>query len=245
MTFGIYFYFWMPKWFAFVRGHLSVGGCRFHGEVKPGELFRLMATNFLIVIFTLGLGIGLGAHAHHALLRLPPRPGEPVAPGNRPARGPLQGRRRRRGAGRRHGHGRGPWILKRRREPPIRPSIDSVYWEGPALLFDGLSARARETRVAIGPGGLDIRDGESAGRYLRDDLALVEKSGDGGYFSLSLKTRAGHVLEFRDAAALEWLRASGLLARPALAGLSLRGKAALLILVLAAFSASCTSWAWI
>ncbi len=112
-----------------------------------------------------------------------------------------------------------------------------AYWEGSALHFDGRSARARETRVSVGPDGLEIRDGEAAGRYRKGDLDLVEKSGDGAYASLALKPRAGHVLEFRDPAALEWLRASDLIPRPILSGLSLGRKAALLVAVLAALSA--------
>ena len=46
----------MPRWFAFVQSHLSVGGCRFHGDIKPGELFKLTFTNLLLMVFTLGLG---------------------------------------------------------------------------------------------------------------------------------------------------------------------------------------------
>jgi Zn-dependent protease with chaperone function len=112
-----------------------------------------------------------------------------------------------------------------------------AYWEGSALLFDGRSARARETRVSVGPDGLEVLGGEAAGRYRKGDLALVEKSGDGAYLSLALKPREDHVLEFRDPAALEWLRASELLPRPPLSGMSLGGKAALLVAVLAALSA--------
>jgi uncharacterized membrane protein YjgN (DUF898 family) len=55
LTFGVYYFFWLPKWFAFVRGHLSVGGCRFHGEIKAGELFMITLTNLLLIVFTLGL----------------------------------------------------------------------------------------------------------------------------------------------------------------------------------------------
>lgn len=112
-----------------------------------------------------------------------------------------------------------------------------AYWEGRALLFDGLSARAVAIAVLIGPDGLEIRDGEAAGRYRRGDLSLLEAAGDGAGFSLSLASRPGHALEFRDAAALEWLRAAGLLARPAFSGLSLGRKAALLVAFLAAFAA--------
>jgi uncharacterized membrane protein YjgN (DUF898 family) len=54
---GVYYFFWAPKMFACVRGHLSVGGCRFHGEVEPGELFKLAITNLLLLVLTLGLGI--------------------------------------------------------------------------------------------------------------------------------------------------------------------------------------------
>lgn len=116
-----------------------------------------------------------------------------------------------------------------------------AFWEGPALLFDGKSARARETRVAIGPDGLDVLEGEAAGRYGKGRLALIEKSEDDTFFSLALTgtgdAGGGHVLEFRDAAALEWLRSAGLLRRPAFGGLSLAGKAGILILILAAFTA--------
>ena len=55
LTLGVYYFFWVPKWFAFVRGHLSVGGCRFHGEIKPGEFFWLTVSNLLLVAFTFGL----------------------------------------------------------------------------------------------------------------------------------------------------------------------------------------------
>lgn len=56
LTFGIYYFFWLPKRFAFILDHLSVGGCRFRGEIKPGETFVLVLTNLLIVACTLGLG---------------------------------------------------------------------------------------------------------------------------------------------------------------------------------------------
>jgi uncharacterized membrane protein YjgN (DUF898 family) len=55
LTLGVYYFFWVPKWFAFVRGHISVGGCRFHGDIKPGEFFGLMVTNLLLVACTFGL----------------------------------------------------------------------------------------------------------------------------------------------------------------------------------------------
>jgi uncharacterized membrane protein YjgN (DUF898 family) len=56
LTCGIYYFFWMPKRFAFILDHLSVGGCRFRGSLKPGELFGLTLTNILILIGTLGIG---------------------------------------------------------------------------------------------------------------------------------------------------------------------------------------------
>lgn len=56
LTFGVYYFFWMPQWFAFVQRHLSVGGSRFHGDIKPGELFKLTFTNLLLMVFTLGFG---------------------------------------------------------------------------------------------------------------------------------------------------------------------------------------------
>lgn len=56
LTFGVYYFFWLPKWWAFVRGHLSVGGCRFHGDIKPRDLFLFSLANLLLLIGTLGLG---------------------------------------------------------------------------------------------------------------------------------------------------------------------------------------------
>lgn len=56
LTLGIYYFFWFPKRFAFILDHLSVGGCRFRGEIKPGETFALVFTNLLIVACTFGLG---------------------------------------------------------------------------------------------------------------------------------------------------------------------------------------------
>ena len=56
LTFGVYYFFWVPKRFAFNLDHLSVGGSRFRGEIKAGEFFGLTVTNLLILIFTLGLG---------------------------------------------------------------------------------------------------------------------------------------------------------------------------------------------
>lgn len=56
LTLGAYFFFWMPRRFAFILDHLSLGGCRFRGEIRPGEFFRLTLTNVLILFFTLGLG---------------------------------------------------------------------------------------------------------------------------------------------------------------------------------------------
>lgn len=56
LTGGIYYFFWVPKWWAFVRGHLSVGGCRFRGDIKPEAFFLLTITNMLLVMCTLGIG---------------------------------------------------------------------------------------------------------------------------------------------------------------------------------------------
>lgn len=113
----------------------------------------------------------------------------------------------------------------------------ACYWEGPARLFDGRSASSRPIQVAIGPDGLEIRDGEAAGRYGRGDLALIERSEDDSFFSLGLKPHPGFVLAFASPQAMEWLRSSALLRRPAFSGWSLAGKAAVLAAFLAVFSA--------
>lgn len=55
LTFGVYYFFWYPKMFAFVRGHLSLEGNRFQGEVKPGEFFVLTLTNILLIFCTIGI----------------------------------------------------------------------------------------------------------------------------------------------------------------------------------------------
>lgn len=56
LTFGIYYFFWMPKRFAFILDHLTLAGCRFRGEIRPGELFKLTLTNALLLFCTLGIG---------------------------------------------------------------------------------------------------------------------------------------------------------------------------------------------
>lgn len=112
-----------------------------------------------------------------------------------------------------------------------------AYWEGAAKLFDGRTARAQETPVTIGPEGLEIRTGEAAGEYRRGDLALLENNEDDSLLTLSLPRHPGFVLEFRDPRAAEWLRSAGLLGRPPFAGLSLAGKATVLLALLAAFTA--------
>jgi uncharacterized membrane protein YjgN (DUF898 family) len=56
LTGGIYYFFWMPKRFGFILDHLSVGGCRFRGKIRPDEFAALTFTNILIVVCTLGLG---------------------------------------------------------------------------------------------------------------------------------------------------------------------------------------------
>jgi uncharacterized membrane protein YjgN (DUF898 family) len=57
ITGGIYYFFWYPKMFAFIRGHLSVGGNRFQGEIKPEDFFLLMITNMLLAGCTLGIAL--------------------------------------------------------------------------------------------------------------------------------------------------------------------------------------------
>ena len=57
ITGGIYYFFWYPKMYAFIRSHLSVGGNRFQGEIKPEEFFLLTVTNLLLAFFTLGIAL--------------------------------------------------------------------------------------------------------------------------------------------------------------------------------------------
>ena len=56
LTLGVYYFFWYPRYFAYVRGHLSLEGHRFHGDVKPGEFFWLAFTNLLLIMVTVGIG---------------------------------------------------------------------------------------------------------------------------------------------------------------------------------------------
>lgn len=56
LTGGIYYFFWMPKRFGFILDHLSVGGCRFRGKIRPDEFAGLFFSNALIVVCTLGIG---------------------------------------------------------------------------------------------------------------------------------------------------------------------------------------------
>lgn len=57
LTLGVYYFFWYPKMFAFVRGHMSVAGNRFGGEIRSGEFFLLAATNLLLAMCTLGIAV--------------------------------------------------------------------------------------------------------------------------------------------------------------------------------------------
>jgi uncharacterized membrane protein YjgN (DUF898 family) len=56
LTLGVYYFFWMPKRFAFILDHLSLGESRFRGAIRPGEFFALVVTNVLILFCTLGFG---------------------------------------------------------------------------------------------------------------------------------------------------------------------------------------------
>jgi Zn-dependent protease with chaperone function len=121
---------------------------------------------------------------------------------------------------------------------PDSASALPVYWEGTAEFFDGRQAKAHVIIVAIGPQGLEVREGEAAGLYRRGDLELTERGGDDRFFSLALKSHAGAALAFRERPeALEWLRAAGLIRRNAWSATPLWGRALILAGFLIVFGA--------
>jgi Zn-dependent protease with chaperone function len=128
-----------------------------------------------------------------------------------------------------------------RRDDPFHPDCGDeakgrTYWEGKAQVFDGREARAREVRASIGPDGLFLLEGELKGGYRGGDMRLLEDEA-GNYFRIALDAHPGFVVAFHGAESMEWMRASGLLKRPWLWGLSTGRKAAILLAVLAALSA--------
>lgn len=56
LTLGVYFFFWKPKWVAFIRRHTRLGQSTFRSTFGAGEFFALHAGNLALFVFTLGLG---------------------------------------------------------------------------------------------------------------------------------------------------------------------------------------------
>jgi Zn-dependent protease with chaperone function len=106
-------------------------------------------------------------------------------------------------------------------------------WEGPARLFDGREARSRNVAVTIDPDALEIQEGETAGRYRRDGLDLIDRHED-GHFRLGLKAHPGAVLVFESREALRALEDWGLVRRRRMRGFSWGQKIAALLALIAA-----------
>lgn len=127
--------------------------------------------------------------------------------------------------------GTGSGSRSRSERPDARPGS----WTGPALLFDGKQAKAHPVTVVVDPEGLEILGGEAYGAggiFGPKDLRLLEKHG-GGFLQLEFRSLPGAMLEIKDGHALrciENLKSGG---NPSFTGLSLAGKAGVLLAVLA------------
>jgi Zn-dependent protease with chaperone function len=109
------------------------------------------------------------------------------------------------------------------------------FWDGPALFFDGKEAKARPVSVVIGPEGLQILDGEAlgaAGVFGPKDMRLLEKHG-AGFLQLEFLSLPGAMLEIHDGHALRWIENLKSGGRTSLMGMSLAGKAGVLVAILA------------
>lgn len=56
-TLGIYYFFWKPQMYTFIRKHLTLGGQRFQGSFTPGQFAAQVFTNIALAICTLGLAM--------------------------------------------------------------------------------------------------------------------------------------------------------------------------------------------
>jgi Zn-dependent protease with chaperone function len=109
------------------------------------------------------------------------------------------------------------------------------FWDGPALFFDGKEAKARPVSVVIGPEGLEIQGGAELGAggvFGPKAMRLLEKHG-GGFLQLEFLSLPGAMLEIQDGHALRWIENLKSGGRPSLAGMSLAGKAGVLVVILA------------
>jgi uncharacterized membrane protein YjgN (DUF898 family) len=56
-TLGIYYFFWKPQMYTFIRKHLTLGGQRFQGSFTPGQFAAQVFTNIFLAIVTLGFAL--------------------------------------------------------------------------------------------------------------------------------------------------------------------------------------------
>lgn len=131
-----------------------------------------------------------------------------------------------------------PWTWAWELDSEAEGSL-SGYWEGAAHFFDGNVAKAREVSVVFRPDGLEIPGGEAfgaGGLFGSGDFTVLEKH-PSGLLRLELSALPGSVLEFRDPEAVRWIGDLEPSGRRMLPELSLPGKAAALLALLAAVGA--------